>query len=91
MVMKIEINKDFIESYLDFLNSLKKDNDYAYYPVKQGTTHDAINITLGLPFIRISPDHGPNQTMLGKNRSNPTSLLKAIQFLDKSWLTLKKV
>ena len=51
MVMKIEINKDFIESYLDFLNSLKKDNDYAYYPVKQGTTHDGKNID----FIKIIP------------------------------------
>jgi predicted ATP-dependent endonuclease of OLD family len=29
--------------------------------------------------------------MLGKNKSNPTSLLKAIQFLDKNWLKLKKV
>ena len=27
---------------------------------------NAINITLGLPFIRISPDHGPNYSMLGK-------------------------
>ena len=28
---------------------------------------NAINITLGLPFIRVSPDHGPNTKMLGKN------------------------
>jgi 4-hydroxythreonine-4-phosphate dehydrogenase len=46
--------------------------------------YDAINITLGLPFVRISPDHGPNENMLGKNKSNPKSLLKAIQFLDKN-------
>ena len=44
---------------------------------------DAINITLGLPFIRISPDHGPNSKMLGKNLSNPNSLMKALKFLDK--------
>ena len=31
---------------------------------------NAINITLGLPFIRITPDHGPNHIMLGKNKSN---------------------
>ena len=43
---------------------------------------DAINITLGLPFIRISPDHGPNEKMLGKNKSNPQSLIQAIKFLD---------
>ena len=46
--------------------------------------YDAINITLGLPFIRISPDHGPNETMLGKNLSNPLSLLRAIKFLDRN-------
>ena len=44
---------------------------------------DAINITLGLPFIRISPDHGPNFSMLGKNLSNPQSLIEALKFLDK--------
>ena len=44
---------------------------------------EAINITIGLPFIRISPDHGPNVKMLGKNKSNPASLIKAIKFLNK--------
>ena len=33
---------------------------------------NAINITLGLPFISISPDHGPNFSMMGKNLSNPS-------------------
>ena len=47
--------------------------------------------SLGLPFIRISPDHGPNEKMLGKNLSNTLSLLKAIKFLDKNWLKPKKV
>ena len=42
----------------------------------------AVNITLGLPFTRISPDHGPNYSMLGKNLSNPKSLIKALKFLD---------
>ena len=44
---------------------------------------NAINITLGLPFIRISPDHGPNTQMLGKNISNPDSLINSLKFLDK--------
>jgi 4-hydroxythreonine-4-phosphate dehydrogenase len=44
---------------------------------------NAINITLGLPFIRISPDHGPNYAMLGKNNSNPGSLIHSLKFLDK--------
>ena len=59
-------------------------HDQVLTPLKTLYEYDAINITLGLPFTRISPDHGPNETMLGMNKSNPTSLLKAIQFLDKS-------
>ena len=46
--------------------------------------YDGINITLGLPFMRISPDNGPNEKMMGKNLSNPLSLIKAIRFLDKN-------
>ena len=59
-------------------------HDQVLTPIKTLYEYDAINITLGLPFIRISPDHGPNETMLGKNLSNPQSLLKAIKFLDKN-------
>ena len=58
-------------------------HDQVLTPLKTLFEYDAINITLGLPFIRISPDHGPNESMLGKNLSNPTSLIKAIKFLDK--------
>ena len=42
-------------------------HDQVLSPVKALFGFDAINITLGLPFIRISPDHGPNDKMLGKN------------------------
>ena len=59
-------------------------HDQVLTPIKTLYEYDAINITLGLPFIRISPDHGPNETMLGKNLSNPLSLLRAIKFLDKN-------
>ncbi len=58
-------------------------HDQVLTPMKTLFEYDAINITLGLPFDRISPDHGPNEKMLGKNLSNPLSLLKAIQFLEK--------
>ena len=58
-------------------------HDQVLAPYKALYEYDAINITLGLPFDRISPDHGPNQRMLGMNISNPLSLIKAIQFLDK--------
>ncbi len=59
-------------------------HDQVLTPIKTLYEYDAINITLGLPFIRISPDHGPNEKMIGKNLSNPLSLIKAINFLDKN-------
>ena len=59
-------------------------HDQVLTPLKTIYEYDAINITLGLPFIRISPDHGPNIKMLGKNNSNPLSLVNAIKFLDKN-------
>ena len=59
-------------------------HDQVLTPIKTLYEYDAINITLGLPFVRISPDHGPNENMLGKNKSNPLSLIRAISFLDKN-------
>lgn len=58
-------------------------HDQVLSPIKSIFGFNAINITLGLPFIRISPDHGPNVEMFLKNKSNPDSLIKAIKFLDK--------
>jgi len=58
-------------------------HDQVLVPIKTLFGFEAINITLGLPFIRISPDHGPNIKMLGKNKSNPESLIQAIKFLNK--------
>ena len=57
-------------------------HDQVLAPLKTLFEYDAINITLGLPFIRVSPDHGPNESMLGKNKSNYLSLLNSIKFLD---------
>ena len=57
-------------------------HDQVLTPIKTLYEYEAINITLGLPFIRVSPDHGPNERMLGKKLSNPLSLIKAMQFLD---------
>ena len=57
-------------------------HDQVLTPIKTLFEYDAINITIGLPFLRVSPDHGPNETMLGKNKSNYLSLLNSIKFLD---------
>ena len=59
-------------------------HDQVLGPLKALYEFDAINITVGLPFIRISPDHGPNESMVGKNKSNPLSLINAITFMDKN-------
>lgn len=58
-------------------------HDQVLTPIKTLYEYDAINITIGLPFLRVTPDHGPNESMVGKNKSNPTSLYKAISFLDR--------
>ena len=58
-------------------------HDQVLSPMKTLFGFNAINITLGLPFIRISPDHGPNVKMLGKDKSNPNSIIESIRFIEK--------
>ncbi len=58
-------------------------HDQVLTPIKTIFNFNAINITIGLPFIRISPDHGPNSEMLGKNKSNPSSFIYAMRFIEK--------
>jgi 4-hydroxythreonine-4-phosphate dehydrogenase len=45
--------------------------------------YDAINITIGLPFLRISPDHGVGSEIVGKGVADPKSFKKAIKFFSK--------
>ena len=45
--------------------------------------YDAINITIGLPFLRISPDHGVGTEIIGKGVADPKSFKKAIKFFSK--------
>ena len=58
-------------------------HDQVITPLKTLYNFNAINITLGLPFIRISPDHGTNNQMLGEKKSNISSLIEALLFLKK--------
>lgn len=58
-------------------------HDQVLTPIKTLFNFKAINITVGLPFIRISPDHGPNSIMQGKNRSDPSSFFYAMKFIQK--------
>ncbi len=58
-------------------------HDQVLTPIKTLFGFDAINITAGLPFIRVSPDHGPNEKMVSKGISNPLSLMKSINFFER--------
>ena len=58
-------------------------HDQVLTPIKAIYGFDAINITLGLAFLRITPDHGPNESMLGKNKSSANSLINALLFTNK--------
>tara|TARA_B100000029_G_scaffold310436_1_gene302960 strand:+ start:5422 stop:6396 length:975 start_codon:yes stop_codon:yes gene_type:complete len=55
-------------------------HDQVLSPFKALFKFEAINITLGLPFVRISPDHGTGNDIVGKSLANPTSLLESIKF-----------
>ena len=57
-------------------------HDQVLTPFKTVFKYDAINITLGLPYIRISPDHGVATNILGKKIANPNSLIQAIKFFN---------
>ncbi len=58
-------------------------HDQVLTPIKTLFKFNAINITIGLPFIKITPDHGPNYEMIGKNKSDPSSIFYAFNFLNK--------
>ena len=78
---------DLFCRYNFFKNKIEKNlmlilgmyHDQVLTPIKTLFEYDAINITLGFAILRISPDHGPNEKMIGKNLSNPLSLIKAIK------------
>ena len=58
-------------------------HDQVLAPFKALYGFDAINITLGLNYLRISPDHGTATDIFGQNKANPLSLIKAIDFIFK--------
>ena len=57
-------------------------HDQVLTPCKTLFKYDAINITLGLPFIRLSPDHGIASDIVGKKIANPNSLIQSIKFFN---------
>ncbi|QTL04586.1 4-hydroxythreonine-4-phosphate dehydrogenase PdxA [Aquabacter sp. L1I39] len=53
-------------------------HDQVLIPAKTLAFHDGVNVTLGLPFVRTSPDHGTAFDLAGTGRANPSSLMAAI-------------
>ncbi len=87
---KIDIKGPFSADTIFLKNNRKKFDviigmyhDQVLTPIKTLFEYDAINITMGLPFLRVTPDHGPNEKMIGKNISSPISLIRSLEFLDK--------
>ena len=54
-------------------------HDQALIPIKTLDFHGGVNVTLGLPFIRTSPDHGTALDLAGTGRANEASLLAALR------------
>jgi len=58
-------------------------HDQALIPIKTLDFDRGVNVTLGLPFIRTSPDHGTAFDIAGKGIANPTSLIEALKLAQK--------
>jgi 4-hydroxythreonine-4-phosphate dehydrogenase len=53
-------------------------HDQALIPIKTLAFDHAVNVTLGLPFVRTSPDHGTAFDIAGKGTADPSSLVAAL-------------
>jgi len=58
-------------------------HDQGLIPAKTLAFDDGVNVTLGLPFIRTSPDHGTAFDIAGKGKANPSSLIAALRLADR--------
>jgi 4-hydroxythreonine-4-phosphate dehydrogenase len=58
-------------------------HDQGLIPVKTLAFDEGVNVTLGLPFVRTSPDHGTAFDIAGKGIANPASLIAALKLADR--------
>ena len=73
----------FINNKINYDVIIGMYHDQVLAPFKAINGFDAINITLGLKYIRISPDHGVGENIIGMNQANSSSLLLSIKYLNK--------
>src|SRR6202044_1375653 len=57
--------------------------DQGLIPAKTLAFDEGVNVTLGLPFVRTSPDHGTAFDIAGKGLANPASLIAAVTLADR--------
>ncbi len=72
----------FINNYKKFDVVVGMYHDQVLTPFKSLFHFDAINITLGLNYVRVSPDHGPARDIINKNKANHVSLLNCVRFIN---------
>jgi len=72
----------FINNYKKYDVIVGMYHDQILTPFKSLFHFDAINITLGLKYLRLSPDHGPAKDIINKNKANHLSLLKCVKFIN---------
>ena len=58
-------------------------HDQVLSPFKSIFKFDAINLTLGLKYLRVSPDHGTATNLIGKRKADPMSLIRCVEFINK--------
>lgn len=66
-------------------------HDQGLIPLKMFKFNQGVNLTLGLPFVRTSPDHGTAYNIAGKNQADPGSMIEAIKLAVKIGLKIKAV
>jgi len=92
-ILKLKKKGFYVEGPLSadtlFINNYKKYDvivgmyhDQVLTPFKSLFEFDAINITLGLDYLRLSPDHGPAKDIINKNTANHLSLLRCVKFIN---------
>jgi 4-hydroxythreonine-4-phosphate dehydrogenase len=72
----------FINNYKKYDVVVGMYHDQVLAPFKSLFHFDAINITLGLNYLRVSPDHGPAKDIINKNKANHLSLLRCVKFIN---------
>ena len=73
----------FINDYKKFDVIVGMYHDQVIAPFKTLYKFDAINMTLGLKYLRVSPDHGTARDIIFKDKANPNSLIKCINTILK--------